>query len=224
MTGCAARAPAARRDASGPLPLFAREPHARPGQPGTRLRIGPPRQARTPPQAGVADDSPGAPAPAQDPLLQAEHRGRQIVWRLQARARAERGSELGPEELAVALEETTTLPGEVIARLARARSEEHVAAGAERARAADLDHAAATRSGTVRRENLNAARRETRIADTAGAHARMIAVRRSWQPRAFPAQPPTASGPLPREAWRSRHAHPSPRPPPGISPRPGLCA
>ena len=69
------------------------------------------------------------------------------------------------------LEETTTLPGEVIARLARARSEEHVAAGAERARAADLDHAAATPSGAERRENVTAAWHETRIADTAGAHA-----------------------------------------------------
>ena len=157
---------------AGAAPLFTREPHARPGQPGTRLRIGPaPASPDAAPQAEVADGSPGAPAPGQDPLLQAEHRGGQILLRLQARARAERGSELGPEELALVLEETTTLPGEVIARLARARSEEHVAAGAERARAADLDHAAATPSGAERRENLTAAWHETRIADTTGAHA-----------------------------------------------------
>ena len=121
---------------AGAAPLFTHEPHARPGQPGSRLRIGPaPASPDAAPQTGVADGSPGAPAPGQDPLLQAEHRGGQILLRLQARARAERGSELGPEELALVLEDTTTLPG------------------------------------AERRENLTAAWRETRIADTAGAHA-----------------------------------------------------
>lgn len=157
-------------------PLFTREPHARPGQPGTQLRLG---AATAGPDAdlvaGVTDSSLRPPAPDQDPdRRETEHRGQQIVWRLQARAYAERGSVLDPAELATALEATTNLPAEVIARLARARSEEQVAAGAERARAADLDRAAGTaadHSGSERAEDLRAARRESRIADTAGAHA-----------------------------------------------------
>jgi hypothetical protein len=143
-------------------PLFTRKPHARPGQPGTQLRLGAATaDADADPVAGVTDDSLRPPAPDQDAHREAEHRGHQIVWHLQARAHAQRGSELDPAELATALEATTNLPPEVIARLARARSEEAVAAGAERARAADLDRAG----------DLRAARRESRIADTAGAHA-----------------------------------------------------
>jgi hypothetical protein len=156
-------------------PLFAREPHARPGQPGTQLLIEAPAAGPdAAPSAGVTDGSLRPPASAQDPDREAERRGQQIVGRLQARARAERGSDLDSEELATILEATTSLPAEVIARLTRARSEEQVAAGAERARAADLDRAAsgtAGRSGGERAEDLRAARRETRIADTAGAHA-----------------------------------------------------
>jgi hypothetical protein len=156
-------------------PLFTREPHARPGQPGTQLQLG---AATAETDAGpVADVTDGSLLPStsgQDPDREAKHRGQQIVRRLQARAYAERGSELDPAELATALEATTTLPAEVIARLARARSEEQVAAGAERARAADLDRAtgmAADSSGGERAEDLRAACRESRIADTSGAHA-----------------------------------------------------
>lgn len=65
-----------------------------------------------------------------------------------------------PDELATALAERTTLHAEVIARLTRADIEERVAAGAERARAADLDHA----------DDHRATRRDTLIADTASAH------------------------------------------------------
>jgi hypothetical protein len=175
-------------------PLFTREPHVRPGQPGTRLRLELALvDLDADPVAGVTDDSQRQPAPDQDPEREAEHRGQQIVWRLQARARAERGSELDPAELATVLEATTSLPAEVIARLARARSEiarlararseiarlararseEAAAASAERARAADLDHAAGTAADTPggeRTEDLRAARRESRIADAAGAH------------------------------------------------------
>jgi hypothetical protein len=156
-------------------PLFAREPHARPGQTGTRLQLG--AATADPdgaPVAGVTDRGLRPSEPGLDPDREAQHRGQQIVWRLQARAHAERGSELDPAELATALEATTSLPAEVIARLARARGEEAVAAGAERARAADLDRAAGTvagHSGSERAEDLRAARREGRIADTAGAHA-----------------------------------------------------
>ena len=59
----------------------------------------------------------------------------------------------------------------MIARLARARSEERVAEGAERARAADLGHASAAPSARERTGDLTAARRDTQAADTAGAHA-----------------------------------------------------
>src|SRR6266702_3431477 len=76
------------------------------------------------PVAGATDSSLRQPAPDQDPDREAEHRGHQIVLHLQARAHAQRGSELDPAELATALEATTNLPAEVIARLARARSEE----------------------------------------------------------------------------------------------------
>jgi hypothetical protein len=155
-------------------PLFAREPHARPGPPGTRLRIGAGPASPDPgPQPGTSDNTRREPAPDQDPYQDAEHRGRQIAARLQARAQAERGSELSPGELATALEEKTSLPAEVIARLARADNEERVAADAERGRAAELEHAAdVTVAGSAgeRAEDLRAARRDTLIADTAGAH------------------------------------------------------
>ena len=58
---------------------------------------------------------------------QAEQRGQQIVRELQARAQAERGYALNPDELETTLGATTTLSGDVIARLARADSQDHVA-------------------------------------------------------------------------------------------------
>jgi len=156
-------------------PLFTREPHVRPGQPGTQLRleasaVGPDAE----PVAGVTDEGQRPSAPHQDPDQEAEHRGRQIVGRLQARANAERGAELDPAELSTVLERTTNLPGEMIARLAHARSDEVVAADAERARAADLDHTAGTTAdaeGSEHTEDRRAASRESYIADKAGAHA-----------------------------------------------------
>lgn len=155
-------------------PLFNREPYARPGQSSTQLQLGAATAGPdADPVANVTDGSVRPSTPGQKPDREAEHRGQQIVWRLQARAHAERGSELDPAELATALEATTTLPPEVVARLARARKEEQVAAGAERARATDLDRAAgmaAQGSGRGRAEDLRATRRETHIADTAGAH------------------------------------------------------
>jgi hypothetical protein len=83
----------------------------------------------------------------------------------------ERGAQLSPSELATALDAATNLPGEVIARLARAEAEERAAAAAERARAADLGHAATTPSTRVQAGDLKAARRDTLTADTAVAHA-----------------------------------------------------
>jgi hypothetical protein len=150
--------------------LFAREPHARPGQPAMRPEIetGSPGAA---PWPGTAAASAGNPGPAQDLYREAEQRGWQIAKRLQAHALAERGSRLSPDELATSLEASTSLPTEVIARLARARSQEDEAARAERARAADFDRAATAHSASHRTDALTAARRDTMISDTAGAHA-----------------------------------------------------
>lgn len=153
-------------------PLFTREPHVRPGQPGTQLRL----EASTvspdaDPIAGVMDESQRPSAPHQDPDQEFERRGRQIVWRLQARAYAERGAELDPAELATALERTTNLPGEMIARLALARSDEVAATDAERALAADLDHTDGTTAdaaGSEHTEDRRDASRESYIADNAG--------------------------------------------------------
>jgi hypothetical protein len=152
--------------------LFLREPHARPGQPApARLSV----EAgllgtSTAPEAG-ADDGPGQRTSGQDPYQEAERRGRVIVGRLQARALEERGLELSSGELATALEMSTSLPAEVIARVVRAEGEERVAVAAERAHAADLGHAADAPSARVLTGDLAAARRDTLTADTASAHA-----------------------------------------------------
>jgi hypothetical protein len=169
-----------RTEGAGPLEamgeavyLFTREPHAHPGQPATHQEIeaSPPGTSPWPDPAEAADASVRQPGPGPDLYQDAEQRGRQIAERLQARALAERGSRLSPGELTTALEASTSLPAEVIARLARARSEENIAARAEHARAADLDRAATARSGRQRADDMKAARRDTMTADTAGAHA-----------------------------------------------------
>jgi hypothetical protein len=149
--------------------LFARQPYARPGEPARErpaVEAGP-----TAPDPGAVPGSPGQPDPGLDPYQEAERRGRLIAERLQARALHERGAKLSPGELATVLEASTSLPDEVIARLARAEAEERVAAAAERARAADLGHAADAPYARVRAGDLTAARRDTLTADTAGAHA-----------------------------------------------------
>jgi len=140
--------------------LFAREPHARPGQPAPArpgIEAGTPGAASWPDAAEAASVSAPQPGPRPDLHQDAEQRGRRIAERLQARALAERGSRLSPDELATALEASTSLPAEVIARLARARSEEDRAARAERARAADLDRAAASHSARQHANGLTAA-------------------------------------------------------------------
>ena len=156
------------------VPLFARAPHARPGGPAAdrrSLRVSASPQAGA--QADDSHDSQRRTGPEPDPVPHEERRGRQIVWKLQARAVEERGAELSPDELATVLGATTTLPPDVIARLARSETQERIAAGAERDRAFDLDRAAAApvmhdgeRSG-----HLEQASQEKVAADTASAHA-----------------------------------------------------
>jgi hypothetical protein len=154
--------------------LFAREPDARPGQPAAARRLietGVPGAGSWPDAAEAASAVASQPGPGPDLYQDAVRRGRLIAERLQDRALAERGSRLSPEELAAVMEASTSLPAEVITRIARARSEENVAARAERARAADLDGAAAATSPRRSAKRLTAPRCDTVTADTAGAHA-----------------------------------------------------
>ena len=150
-------------------PLFDYRPDARPA--GHRPVQGIEATADATPEPAVTDGTLSRPVPEPDPYQDAEHRGRRIAERLQARALYERGAELAPDELAVALEQTTSLSPEVIARLARARSEESAAESAERARAADLGYASAATAAGERAGDLAAARHDTQAAEAAGTHA-----------------------------------------------------
>ena len=166
-----------RSDGASPLnamreaaPLFGLQPHARPAPTRSPLAIGGPA-ADAAPEPGITDGTASQPAPEPDPHQDPERRGRRIAEHLQAQALYGRGAELSPDELATALEQATSLPAEVIARLARARDEGRLAGDAERARAAGLGHASAAQSARDRNQDLTAARRETRVADTADAYA-----------------------------------------------------
>jgi hypothetical protein len=203
--------------------LFAREPHARPGQPAAarpRIEAGTPGTASWP---DAADASASQPGPRPDLYQDAEQRGRRIAERLQARALAERGSRLSPDELAAALEASTSLPAEVIARLARADSEENIATRAEHARAADLDRAAAAASPRQSTNGLAAARRDTVIADTAGAHASADRTAAELAAESFPCT--TADGIRAAVNGRLQQAAPSPARTAAAqnAPRPGLA-
>ena len=157
------------------LPLFARAPHARPGDPvAERPRLAAADSAETASWDSSADDSAVAQAAADSSAIrQAEQRGQQIVHELQARALAERGYGLNPDELVTTLGATTTLPGDVIARLAHADSQDRAAWGAERTRADDLGNAsvASVPGGTADGEYLTAAAQDRLTANTAAAHA-----------------------------------------------------
>jgi len=206
--------------------LFAREPHARPGQPATTrpgIEAGTPGTGSWPDAAEAARAGAPQSGPRPDLYQDAEQRGRRIAERLQARALAERGSRLSPDELATALDASTTLPAEVIARLARARSEENIATRAERARAADLDRAAAAAPARQSTNGLTAARRDTVIADTAGAQASADRTAAQLAAESFPCT--TADGI--RAAVNGRLQQPAPSPARTAAaqnaPRPGLA-
>ena len=166
-----------RSDGADPLdamreaaPLFGLYPHARPAPTRPALAIDAPA-ADAAPEPGVTDGISGRSGPEPGPDQDAERRGRRIAERLQARALSGRGAELSPEELATALEQASSLPAEIIERLVRARDEERVTEGAERARAADLGQASTAQSARERTRDLTAARRDTQVADTADAQA-----------------------------------------------------
>jgi hypothetical protein len=159
------------------IPLFARSPHARPGDPAPdrkslTARSSRPQATAQPAEAGTGVRRPG-PEPEPEPASPEDQRGQQIVARLQARAIEERGSELSPDELATVLGATTTLSADVIARLARGETQERIAAAAERDRAFDLDRTSTTpvtRDGE-RAGHLEHADQDKLAADTASAHA-----------------------------------------------------
>ena len=113
-------------------PLFGLHPRAHPAPTRSPLAIDAP-VADAAPEPGITAGTSRQPGPELDPYQDAERRGRRIAERLQAQALYGRGAELSPDELATALEQASSLPAEVIARLARAREEERVAEGAERA-------------------------------------------------------------------------------------------
>jgi hypothetical protein len=149
-------------------PMFGLHPHARPAHSHRRPGIeAPAADAASHSWTIDGDIRQPEPVPRQD----AEHRGRRIAERLQAQAFYQRGEELSPVELASALEQATSLPAEAIARLARARDEESVAEGAERARGADLGRLPAARSVRECDGDMTAARQDGQPAATAGAHA-----------------------------------------------------
>ena len=187
------------------------------------ITAGRPGTASWPDAAEAANASAPQPGPRPDLYQDAEQRGQRIAERLQARALAERGSRLSPDELATAMEASTSLPAEVIARLARARSEEDRAARAERARAADLDRAAASHSARQHANGLTAAGRDTVIADTAGAHASADRTAAQLAAESFPCT--TADGI--RAAVNGRLQQPAPSPARTAAvqnaPRPGLA-
>ena len=224
MTGSAPREPTRWRRCGRPCACSPWQPHARPGQPAAaRPGIGADTPGSWPDAAEAASASAPQPGPGPDLYQDAEQRGLRIAERLQARALAERGSRLSPDELATALEASTSLPAEVIARLARARSDENIAARAERARAADLDHAAASHSARQRANALTAAGRDTMIADTASAHASADRTAAQLAAESFPYT--TADGI--RAAVNGRLQQPAPSPARTAAvhnaPRPGLA-
>jgi len=115
-------------------------------------------------------------------------RGGRIVRQLQARALAERGYALSPDELATTLGGTTTLPGDVIARLAHGHGEDRLAAGAAGGR---VDGFSSDFSGRSPGEgDIYRARREGRLrvgwllgADAGRVYARDQVRREAWSAR-----------------------------------------
>ena len=157
------------------VPLFGRAPHARPGDRAAERRgLEAPDTLDTAKRDGGAPGGAGQPGADPGPDQQLDQRGYQMVQELHARAVAERGNPLSPDELVTTLGATTTLPGDVITLLARASDEEAVAAGAERVRADDLDRVSGVPSppgDVLCSELLGAASRNKLNADIADAHA-----------------------------------------------------
>ena len=123
------------------VPLFGRAPHARPGDPGAGRRA---LEAPAGRDGALPDSDAGRTperGPGSGPERQAEEHGMRLAQQLQANTVAERGYALSPDELATTLAATTTLPGDVIARLTHASSHDRVTSGAGRTRDHGVDGA-----------------------------------------------------------------------------------
>lgn len=156
------------------VPLFGRAPHPRPGDPAAERRgLTAPAGLDAEPRDDDAHRDGREPDADPGPGRKVEQRGYQIVHELQARAVAERGYALSSDELTTTLGAMTTLPGDVIARLARTDGQGLVAAGAERARADDPGYvpvAPSPAGDVIQGEQLAAASQDKLSVDTAGVH------------------------------------------------------
>jgi hypothetical protein len=166
-----------RSDGAAPLdamheaaPLFGNQPRARQHPGSARTPVTSHADGPQTTQATAASDAERAGQEREEQLMRAERSGRLIVGRLQADALTETGTRLSPDELVTRLEAQTSLPAEVIARLAFATQADQAAWHAEEARSSDLDRAAAR---PVRRgrhaADLDQAARQEELADTARA-------------------------------------------------------
>jgi hypothetical protein len=156
------------------LPLFARASHARPADPAAgRPGLPAPDSPGTASWGSSANEPGVAQAADSSAIGQAEQRGQQIVRELQARTLAERGYVLSPDELVTTLGATTSLPGDVIDRLARADSQHRATWDAERTRADDPGSASAASvpGGVAHGEYLTAAAQDRLTVGTAESHA-----------------------------------------------------
>jgi hypothetical protein len=156
-----------REDGMSPLdamretaPLFGRSPDVRVGEPAAArpaVAVGTGEDAYV--SADEARGEQSVPDPDNGNDEGAELRGRQIIERMQASARAARRPELGPDELAMVLEAATNLPDEVIARITRQSDSAQAPARADRSAAqlaaesfphSAVDAVQAARTGTRR--------------------------------------------------------------------------
>ena len=167
-------------------PLFTRPPTVHDGTftPRPALAGPAPGPASTPRGAGPSGPRPDAAPPPE------EQRGRQIIGALQQQARATGGEPFTAAELRTILHTVTTLPPAAIDQIVPpgpaaglTGAGQHRAAGAEQARAADLDAATdlpVTPAADERTQNLTGAR-----AAAAAATARADYTARPWE-RDFP--------------------------------------
>lgn len=107
------------------VPLFARSPHVRTGDPAPTRPALDANAAADAERETDAGDVAAEPEAAPGEGEQAELRGQQIADRLQAQAHAAGRPPLGPDELAIVLETVTNLPEAVITTITRRAEASH---------------------------------------------------------------------------------------------------
>jgi hypothetical protein len=173
-------------------PLFGRSPHARPGDSAPfrhALGVGAGTDVTQSADRPLAAQAEPLPADVGDD--RAEQRGRQIVERLQASARATGRPDLGPDELAMILEAVTNLPEDMIGTLTRNASDEsqpgrEELGAAAAIPAADIDAPtalAATATAAARPAGASVARSAAQLAAESFPHAAADALRAASTPR-----------------------------------------